>query len=196
MKKLLSLLGLLASACSPCTKLPLSAEDRAWTVAYPRVGQEVTFRSDRGHVATYRVAERVDTYNNLDCNWLEIGTNQPAHFHVTLRPTAFPQGGAHDLTLYVVKWSAQQPAQLDFRMASLEAYFHERDDHHHFRLQPRACTLASGQRFPQAYYFEAGQNALTYGAAQWRSFCWDPQAGLLRLEAADGEVFDLVPAAS
>jgi hypothetical protein len=81
-------------------------------------------------------------------------------------------------------------------MASLEAYFHERDDHHHFRLQPRPCTLASGQRFPQAYCFEAGQNAVTYGAAQWRSFYWDQQAGLLRLEAADGEVFDLAPAAS
>lgn len=101
MKKFLSLLGLLASSCSPCTKLPLSAEDRAWTAAYPRVGQEITFRSNRDRLATYRVAERVDTYNNLDCNWLEVGPQQPAHFHVTLRPTAFPQGGAHDLTLYV-----------------------------------------------------------------------------------------------
>ncbi|RZL15694.1 MAG: hypothetical protein EOO62_03275 [Hymenobacter sp.] len=41
--------------------------------------------------------------------------------------------GAHDLTLYAVKWSAQQPARLDFRLAGLEAYFHEADDHH-FRL--------------------------------------------------------------
>jgi hypothetical protein len=195
MRKLLSLLGLLVSACSPCTKLPLSAEDRVWVAAYPRVGQEVTFRSDQGHVATYTVADRVETYNNQDCNWLEVGADQPAHFHVTLRPTAFPQGGAHDLTLYVVKWSAQQPAQLDFRLAGLEAYFHERDDHHHFRLQPRPCTLASGQRFPQAYYFEAGRNAIGYGAAQLRACYWDPQAGLLRYELPSGEVFDLVPAA-
>ncbi len=192
MKKLLSLLGLLASACHPCTKLPLSADDRAWTAAYPRVGQEITFRSNRGHVAAYRVAERIDTYNNLDCNWLEIGTTQPAHFHLTLRPTAFPQGGAHDLTLYVVKWSAQQPARLDFRMAGLEAYFHEADDHHHFRLLPRACTLASGQRFPQAYYFEAGRNALAYGTPPLRAWYWDPQAGLLRYEVLDGEIFELV----
>ncbi|MFD1874890.1 hypothetical protein [Hymenobacter bucti] len=194
MKKLLPLLVLLASACNPCTKLPLSADDRAWTGAYPRVGQEIAFRSDRGHAATYRVAERVDTYNNLDCNWLEIGSDQPAHFHLTLRLTAFPQGGARDLTLYVVKWSAQQPAQLDFRMAGLEAYFHERDDHHHFRLLPRACTLASGQRFPQAYYFEAGRNAIAYGAPPLRAWYWDPQAGLLRYELIDGEVFELVPA--
>ena len=190
------MLGLLASACRPCTKLPLSADDRVWTAAYPRVGEVVTFRSNLGHLATYRVAERVDTYNNLDCNWLEVGPDQPAHFHVMLRPAAFPQGGTHDLTLYLVKWGAQQPAQLDFRLASLEAYFHEKDDHHHFRLQPRACTLASGQRFPQAYYFEAGHNALAYGNADFRAYYWDPQAGLLRYELPSGEVFDLVPAGS
>ena len=192
MKKLLSLFGLLASACSPCTQLPLSAADQAWVAAYPRVGQELTFRSNQGHLATYRVAERVDTYNNLDCNWLAVGWEQPAHFHVTLRPTASPQGGAHDLTVYLVKWSARQPAQLDFRMAGLEAYFHEPDDHHHFRLQPRSCTLATGRRFLQAYYMDAGRNALAYGAAQWQSFYWDPQAGLLRYELTSGEVFELV----
>ena len=192
MKMLLSLLGLLASACNPCFKLPLSAEDRAWTAAYPRVGQEITFRSNRGHLATYRVAERVDTYNNQECSWLAVGFEQPAHFHVTLRPTAFPQGGAHDLTLYVVKWSAGQPARLDFRMAGLEAYLHEADDHHQFRLLPRACTLASGHQFPQAYYFEAGRNALAY-TNQLRAFYWDQQTGLLRYELTDGETFDLVP---
>ncbi|GAB3637362.1 hypothetical protein GCM10027422_29520 [Hymenobacter arcticus] len=189
------LLALLASACSPCTKLPLSAADRVWTAAYPRVGQEVAFRSNLGNTATYTVAERVDTYNNLDCNWLEIGSDQPAHFHVTLRPTAFPQGGAHDLTLYVLKWSAQQPAQLDFRLASLEAYFHEKDDHHHFRLRPRPCTLASGQHYPQAYYMEEGRNAIAYGTTDFRACYWDSQAGLVRYELPSGEVFDLVPAA-
>lgn len=194
MKKLFSVFALLASACQPCTKLPLSAEDRAWTAAYPHVGQEVTFRSNLGHLATYRVAERVDTYNNLDCNWLEVGSDQPAHFHVTLRPTAFPQGGAHDLTLYVVKWSAQQPAQLDFRLASLEAYFNERNDTHRFRLQPRACTLASGQHYPQAYYIEEGRNAIAYGTTDFRACYWDPQAGLLRYELLDGEVFELMSA--
>jgi len=102
--------------------------------------------------------------------------------------------GAHDLTLYVVKWSAQQPARLDFRMAGLEAYFHAADDHQRFRLQLRACILASGQRFPQAYYFEAGRNALAYGTPPLRAWYWDPQAGLLRYELPDGEVFELAPA--
>ena len=194
MKKLLSVFALLASACHPCTKLPLSAADRAWVAAYPRVGQAVTFRSNLGNTATYTVAERVDTYNNLDRNWLETGGDQPAHFHVTLRPTAFPQGGAHDLTLYVVKWSAPKPAQLDFRLASLEAYFNERNDQHHFRLQPRPCTLASGQHYPQAYYIAEGRNAIAYGTTDFRACYWDPRVGLLRYELPGGEVFDLVPA--
>lgn len=56
----------------------------------------------------------------------------------------------------------------------------------------RPGTLANGRNFPQAYYFEAGRTAIAYGPAEWRSFYWDKQAGLLRLEAADGEVFELV----
>ena len=191
MKKWLSLFSLLASACSPCRKLPLSADDRGWAAAYGQVGQVLTFRSNRGQTATYTVVERVDTYNNLDCNWLEIGLRQPAHFHVTLRPAAFPRGGRHDLTLYVVKWSGKQPALLDFRMAGLEAYFHEEFDNHHFRLQARACTLTTGRPYPRAYYFEAGHNAIDYGVAAWRAFYWDQQAGLIRYELPDGEVFEL-----
>lgn len=191
-------LALLAAGCHPCTQLPLSEADRHWTAAYPALGQLVALQSAQGHTLRYTVAERVDTYNNLDCNWLELGITQPAHFHVTLRPAAAPftERQRDDLTLYVLKWSDQQPATLDFRLTNLEAYFHEKDDHHHFRLLPRPCTLRSGRQFPQAYYFEAGQNAIAYGATPWRSFCWDPQVGLLRLEAADGEVFDLVPTAS
>lgn len=191
MKKLLSLFSLLASACSPCTKLPLSADDRTWAAAYAQVGQELIFRSNQGHTATFTVVERVDTYNNLDCNWLEIGTKQPAHFHVTLRPAAFPQGGHPDLTLYVLKWSRRQPAKLDFRMAGLEAYFHGEYDDHHFQLQVRPCTLASGRHYPQAYYFAAGHNAIDYGAARLRAFYWDKQDGLVRYELPGGEVFEL-----
>jgi hypothetical protein len=191
MRKLLSLISFLASACSPCTKLPFSAEDRTWVTAYPQVGQKLTFRSNRGNAATFTVVELVDTYNNLDCNRLALGPNQPAHFHVTLRPVAFPEGGRSDLTLYVLKWSGQQPAKLDFRMAGLEAYFHEEYDEHHFQLLTRPCTLASGRHYPQAYYFEAGRNAIDYGVAQLRAFYWDKQDGLVRYELPDGEVFEL-----
>jgi len=182
------------AACRPCTQLPLSAADRTWAAAYPTLGQRVALRGNRGTELAFRVAERVDTYNNKDCNWLEVGTTQPAHFHVTLRPAAAPQGerSRHDLTLYLVKWSNEQPATLDFRLAGLEAYFHEQYNTHRFTLQPRACTLADGRTFPHAYYFEAGQNAIAYNPEAWRSFFWDQQAGLLRLEAPDGEVFDLV----
>ena len=191
MKKLLSLFSLLASACSPCYKLPLSADDRNWVAAYPRVGQVLTFRSNQGHTTTFTVAELVDTYNNRDCNWLEIGLRQPAHLHVTLRPAAFPRGGRYDLTLYLVKWSRRQPANLDFRMAGLEAYFYEEHVRHDYQLQARPCTLASGRHYPHAYYFEAGRNAVDYGVAQMRAFYWDHQAGLVRYELPDGEVFEL-----
>ena len=191
MRKLLSFFSLLASACSPCYKLPLSVDDRTWTAAYPQVGQVLTFRSNQGHTTTFTVAERVDTYTNLDCNWLEIGLKQPAHFHVTLRPAAFPRGGGHDLVLYVVKWGHRQPANLDFRMGGLEAYFYEEHVRHDFQLQTRACTLASGRHYPQAYYFEAGRNAIDYGVAQMRAFYWDKQDGLVRYELPGGEVFEL-----
>ncbi len=191
MKPLYLLLALVVSACGTCYQLPLSAADRVWMAAYPRTGQTITLRSSRGHTLRYTVAERIDTYNNLDCNWLEVGRQQPAHFHVTLRPVLHPEGGTHDLTLYVVKWNEQQPATLDFRVAGLEAYFHQQYDEHHFALLPQPCTLAR-QAYPHAFYFAAGHNAIDYGAAKWRNFYWDPQVGLLRLEAPDGEAFELV----
>ncbi|MGI4870537.1 MAG: hypothetical protein ACRYFX_05085 [Janthinobacterium lividum] len=196
MKKLASLFALLGNACSPCRKLPLSEADRAWVAAYPTIGRQLTFRSPQGNALHYHVAVRVDTYTNLDCNWLEIGLKQPAHFHVTLRtPTATPNTiyDRDDLTLYLVKWSKSQPAKLDFRMAGLEAYINEEYDNHRFRLEPRPCTLqSSGRSYPRAYYFEASRNAIGYRPGTWRSFYWDQQAGLLRLEAADGEAFELV----
>ena len=192
MRFLYLLLALAVSACGTCYQLPLSAADRIWTAAYPHTGQTITLRSNRGHALRYTVAERIDSYNNLDCNWLEVGRQQPAHFHVTLRPVLHPEGGPHDLTLYVVKWDERQPAALDFRVAGLEAHFHEQYGTRHFALLPQPCTVA-GQAYPRAFYFAAGQNALDYGAAKWRSFSWDPQKGLLRLEAPDCEAFELVP---
>ena len=105
MRKLFPLLAAAATACHPCTQLPLSAADRTWTAAYPALGQRVVFRGSRGTKLAFCVAERVDAYNNQDCNWLEVGTTQPAHFHVTLRPAAEPQDSLNgrDLTLYVLK---------------------------------------------------------------------------------------------
>lgn len=76
-------------------------------------------------------------------------------------------------------------------MAGLEAHFHEQYDTRHFALLLRPCTVA-GHAYPNTFYFAAGQNALDYGAAKWRSFSWAPQVGLLRLEALDGEAFELV----
>jgi hypothetical protein len=54
------------------------------------------------------------------------------------------------------------------------------------------CVLSTGKTYPAAYVFRDGQNAKNYGMSRLKAFHWDKQAGLVRYELADGEVFERV----
>jgi hypothetical protein len=57
----------------------------------------------------------------------------------------------------------------------------------------RALTLSTTNKtYPTSYFFAAGVNATNIGEGYLQSFDWDMTDGLIRYEAQDGEIFELV----
>lgn len=192
MKKILPFFALLTSSCGNCEEISLLPEERAWFAPYPD-GTQVSFRSNRGRSNTFTMRKRQEWHTNTDCNRLESGPYQPIFVQVVLTP-AQPYPGQHQgFVLNMRKNHPDRPGYLQFDMAGLSCGTPALPGPPDYKLRPQPCTLADGRTFPAAYAFREGQNSTGYGNCPLRAFFWDQQAGLIRYELTNGEVFDLVP---
>jgi hypothetical protein len=192
MKKLLSLLSLLTTSCGPCEQVQLTPEERAWFPARPK-GSVIRFRSNRGHANTMTLLEQREWFSNTDCNKLESGNYQPIHVQTGLESATQYDAKRPYFSIVADKIRPDVPARLQFSIAGLDyplpagQKIGPTDV-----LVPEPCHLSTGQSYPAAYVFRDGQNAKNYGTGRLKSFHWDKQAGLVRYELADGEVFERV----
>jgi len=190
MKKLLSFLPLLLTGCGTCEEVSLSPEERALFAGYQE-GTRLTFRSNRGHSNSFTVLPRQEWHENTRCNTPEAGRYQPIFTQLVLRP-ATPYDDKHrDFVVNMRKSNPQRPGQLAFSFAGLDCTTASQPGEPTAKLVLQPCTLTTtGQAYPAAYVFRQGQNATNYGNGQLRAFYWDKQAGLIRYELADGEIFE------
>ncbi|MDO7852084.1 hypothetical protein [Hymenobacter convexus] len=190
MRKLLPFLSVLMTGCGTCEQVHLTPEERAWFPAHP-AGTTITFRSNRGNTNTMTLIEQREWFNNTDCNKLEAGSFQPIHVQYGLQSATQYDPKLPHFSISADKIRPDVPARLQFSISGLEyplpagQKIGPTDV-----LVPEPCTLSTGKTYPAAYVFRDGQNAKNYGTGRLRAFHWDKQAGLIRYELADGEVFE------
>ena len=192
MKKLLSFLSLLTAGCGPCEQVQLTPDERAWFPGHPK-GTPIAFRSNRGHANTMTLTEQREWFNNTDCNKLESGAYQPIHIQFGLESATLYDPKLPHFSIVADKTKPDVPARLQFSISGLEYPLPSGQ-----KIGPtdvliqEPCVLSSGKTYPAAYVFRDGQNARNYGTGRLKAFHWDKQAGLIRYELADGEVFERV----
>lgn len=194
MKKLLSFLPFLLTGCGACEEVSLPAEERAWFAPYPRAGETITFRSNRGRTVTAVVQPPKEWHTNQDCNKLESGNYQPIFVQLTLVPTEKYNDSNLSFSVNIRKHNPEKPGFLTFDMAGLQCGTSTQPGTPTAKLMPQPVTLSNGASYPAAYVFRNGQNCTSYSNARLQAFYWDKQAGLIRYELTDGEVFDLATA--
>ena len=197
MTKLLPFLSLLAVAtgCGDCEPVNLTPDERAWVGAY-QPGQRLTFRSNRGATNVFTVQPLKEWHDNQDCNQLESGKYQAIRSTLILTSAAsYGEPGQASFSLQLYKTYPDKPARLTFDLAGLLCQDSDPPGGPIPRLvktvtQP--LTLPGGRRYSAAQLMRNGLNGTIYlRGSQLRSAYWDRQAGLLRYELADGEVFNL-----
>ncbi|GAB3584087.1 hypothetical protein [Hymenobacter daeguensis] len=192
MKKLLSFLLLLTTGCGTCEQVQLTPEERAWFPNHPK-GTTISFRSNRGNANTMTLLAQREWFSNTDCNKLESGSYQPIHVQYGLESATQYDPKSPHLSIVIDKTRPTIPGRLQFSICGLEyplpagQKIGPTDV-----LLPEPCTLSTGKTYPAAYVFRDGQNAKNYGTGRLKAFHWDKQAGLVRYELADGEVFERV----
>jgi hypothetical protein len=192
MNKVLSLLALLAAGCGTCEPVQLTPEERAWFPAHPK-GTTISFRSNRGNSNNMTLLEQREWLGNTDCNKLEEGNYQPIHVQYGLESATRYDPKRPYFSIVADKIRPDVPARLQLSIAGLDyplpagQKIGPTDV-----LVPEPCRLSTGKNYPAAYVFRDGQNAKNYGTGRMKSFHWDKQAGLVRYELADGEVFERV----
>lgn len=192
MKKLLSLLALLLAGCGPCEQVSLTPAERAWFPAHA-AGEKISFRSNRGNVNTMTLVEQREWFTNTNCNKLEEGNYQPIHVQYGLESATQYDPKRPYFSIMADKTRPERPARLQLSMAGLDYPLPSGQ-----KIGPtdvlvqEPCRLSTGKTYPAAYVFRDGQNAKNYGTGRMKAFHWDKQAGLVRYELADGEVFERV----
>lgn len=190
MRKLLPLFPLLLAGCGPCEQISLAPDERAWFPARA-VGEEIHFRSNRGHTNTMTQLKQREWYENTDCNKLESGAYQPINVSTGLSSAAQYDAKLPYFSVSINKTRPDRPGRLVFSIAGLEYPLPSGQ-----KIGPtdvlvqEPCTLRNGKTYPATYVFRDGQNAKNYGTGRLRTFYWDKQDGLIRYDLADGEVFE------
>ncbi|GAB2862965.1 hypothetical protein [Hymenobacter ruber] len=172
---------------SCCTRTVLAPSERAWLRPYS-TGERVVFRSNRGTVDTLLVTRKEEFYTNEGCNWFEIGPFKQHSISLDLRPVHCRPHVTCSMAVNIRKDRPERPSLPYFDFLGLEY-----GTAANVTTMVRSLTLTTTHKtYPNAYFFAAGFNATNIGKGYLQSFDWDQTDGLIRYEAQDGEIFELV----
>jgi hypothetical protein len=178
---------MLLNSCN-CVETHLTKEEKEWFSVYKK-GQNLVFKSNKGNLDTILIAEKTETHNNKDCNYFGIGSTQPHVMFITLKPKICHNESYCDGEMFISKDQVDEKCFPSFSFLGLL----EKSELKNTTPKPQRIKLNSTNKtYSQVYCFEEGINADNYGNNYLKSFYWDKKEGLIRYEAHDGEVFELL----
>jgi hypothetical protein len=185
---ILSILLLVLLYSCNCVETYLTKEEKEWFSVY-RKGQNIVFKSNKENLDTIVVIEKIETHNNKDCNWIEIGTMQPHIMFITLKSKICHNESYCEGQIFISKDKENEKCVPSFSFLGLL----EKSEPKGTLPKPQRIKLTTINKiYTSAYYFEDGINANNFGNNYLKSFYWDKKDGLIRYEAHDGEVFELL----
>lgn len=188
MKKIILIFSLTILTSCHCVETHLTKEEKEWFSAYEK-GQSIIFKSNRGHLDTLIVTEKVETFGNKDCNWFEIGTIQNNMLNINFKSkTCLSEANCEG----IISISKDKPDEKEIpfiRLFGLE--FAPKAEHS--LLKKKSIKLSMTKTvYKSAYFFEDQINSNSYGSNYLKSFYWDKKVGLIRYDLYNGEVFELL----
>lgn len=184
---LLIALQIILNSCN-CVETQLTKEEKEWFSVYKK-GQAIIFKSNYGNLDTIVVTEKSEFHGNKDCNWLEVGTIQNHMMHMVFKSKDCRNKSDCEGRIEISKDKMDEKSFPFFRIFGLEYAPASQKN----TLKQRSIKLTTTNKiFSASYYFEDKVNANSYGSNYLKSFYWDKNAGLIRYEKNDGEIFELL----
>jgi hypothetical protein len=183
----LILFAIVLNSCT-CVETHLIEDEKSWFSAYDK-GQLIVFKSNLGNLDTIVVAEKQETHNNKNCNWFEIGTIQPEIMFITLKSKICRNNSYCEGQIFISKGKESEKCFPGF---SLFGLLQKNGLKYRIPKQENIKLIVTNKTYSQVYHFEDGVNANGYGTNSPKSFYWDKKDGLIKYEAKDGEVFELL----
>jgi hypothetical protein len=188
MKSILSILLFVFVCSCNCVETNLTKEEREWFSTYEK-GQMIVFKSNLGKLDTIVVTEKIETHNNKNCNWFEIGPTQPNIMFITLKHKVCHNDPYCEGKIFISKDKENEKCYPGFSFFGLL----QKNELKYLVPKLEKIKLISRNKvYSQVYCFEDGVNANGYGINSPKSFCWDKKEGVIRYETHDGEVFELL----
>lgn len=188
-KTILFILGVIILNSCNCVETNLSKEEKEWFSAYNK-GQTIIFKSNLGNLDTIIVTEKLEFHGNKDCNWIEIGTIQNHMMNIDFKPKVchneepYCEGG-----ISISKDGVDEKCFPSFSLFGL--YFSKLYNKNLPKTESIKLTT-NNKTYSLAYHFEDKVNANGFGKNCIESFYWDKKEGLIKYEAKDGEIFELL----
>ena len=183
----LILLAIVLNSCT-CVETHLTEDEKSWFSAYDK-GQVIIFKSNLGNLDTIVVTEKLETHNNKNCNWFEIGTIQPEIMFITLKSKICHNNSYCEGQIFISKGKESEKCYPGFSFFGL---LQKNEPKYLVSNLEKIKLIVSDVTYSQVYHFENGVNANGYGTNSPKSFYWDKRAGLIKYETHDGEVFELL----
>lgn len=171
-----------------CVETKLTDDEKEWFSAYDK-GQIIIFKSNLGNLDTIEVSEKLETHNNKNCNWIEIGTTQPEIMFITLKPKICRNNSYCEGQIFISKVKESEKCYPGF---SLFGLLQKNGLKYLIPKLEKIKLIATNKTYSQVYHFENGVNANGYGTNSPKSFYWDKKDGLIKYETKEGEVFELL----
>ncbi len=184
---LLILCAIIFNSCN-CVETQLTDDEKEWFSAYDK-GQIIIFKSNLGSIDTIEVSEKLQTHNNKNCNWLEIGRIQPEIMFITLTSKNCQNDPYCEGQMFISKSKESEKCYPGFSFFGL---LQKNELKYSLPNLEKIKLIMSNKTYSQVYHFENGVNANGFGINSPKSFYWDKKEGLIKYETKDGEIFELL----
>lgn len=171
-----------------CVETNLTKEEREWFSAYEE-GQMIIFKSNLSNLDTIIVAEKIETHNNKNCNWFEMGATQPNVMFITLKHKFCNNDPYCEAKIFISKDKEDEKCYPGFSFFGL---LEKNEPAYLIPKLEKIKLIMKNKIYSQVYCFEDGLNANGYGINSSKSFCWDKKEGLIKYETHEGEIFELL----
>lgn len=180
--------SVILSSCGKCIETHLTIHEKEWFCVYKK-NQNIIFKSNLNHLDTIVVTEKIETHNNMDCNYYGIGPMQPHVMYITLNSKICHNESYCDGGIFISKDQADKIFFPSFRLFGL---YYSKINPEILDKEEWLILNTSQKKYSHVYIFEDGINAKNFGNNYLKSFYWDKKEGLIRYDTSEGEVFELL----
>lgn len=186
MKKCILLIGCIVFYSCTCKQINLTFSENEWLNPYEK-GEVLIFKSNKGNTDTITVTNKIEFITNENCEWFTIGDKQKQGINIDLKHNKCHDKFYCEGEISIIKSNVDNETAPFFRIFGLE--FSKNITQ---LIKKKLVLSTTGKVYNSAYLFQNGINSTSYGDNYLKNFLWDKKDGLIKYEANDGEIFEII----